>query len=150
MDPKRWKFSIWYIVVALWLLSLFQIFVAPIFSPTEIPYSEFKDAVKAGKVAEVLVSSAVIHGRMRPKVDGDEKGRTFDTVRVEDTDLIKDLMAHNVKVVGVIENTFLRQLLSWLIPIALFFAVWFFLMRRLGQGQGGFMTVGQSKAKIYM
>jgi cell division protease FtsH len=45
---------------------------------------------------------------------------------------------------------FLRQILSWIIPIALFFGVWLFLMRRLGQGQGGFMTVGQSKAKIYM
>jgi len=50
----------------------------------------------------------------------------------------------------VIESTFLRDLLSWVVPIALFFAVWLFLLRRMGQGQGGFMTVGRSKAKIYM
>ena len=31
----------------------------------------------------------------------------------------------------------------------LFFGVWWFLLRRMGQSQG-FMTVGQSKAKIYM
>lgn len=150
MDTQRWKFSVWYIVAAFWLLALFQLFVTPIFNPTEIPYSEFKDAVANGRVAEVSISSAVIHGRMKPVAGGDEKGRTFDTVRVEDPDLIRDLMAGHVKVAGVIESTFLRQLLSWVIPIALFFGVWLFLMRRLGQGQGGFMTVGQSKAKIYM
>ncbi|HTN43543.1 MAG TPA: ATP-dependent zinc metalloprotease FtsH [Nitrospiria bacterium] len=150
MDTKRWKFSIWYIVVALWLLTLFQLFVAPIFNPTEISYSEFKDAVAAGKVAEVSIASVVIHGQMKPEVGGEAKGRVFDTVRVEDPELVRDLMAGHVKVVGVIESTFLKQLLSWIVPIALFFGVWLFLMRRLGQGQGGFMTVGQSKAKIYM
>jgi len=150
MDTKRWKFSIWYIVVALWLLALFQLFITPIFSPTEISYSEFKEAVAAGKVAEVSIGSVVIHGRMKPEAGGDARGRDFDTIRVEDSDLIRDLMAGRVKVVGVIESTFLKQLLSWIVPIALFFGVWLFLMRRLGQGQGGFMTVGQSKAKIYM
>ena len=150
MDTKRWKFSIWYIVVALWLLTLFQLFVAPIFNPTEISYSEFKEAVATGKVAEVSIGSVVIHGQMKPEAGGEAKGRVFDTVRVEDPDLIRDLMASHVKVVGVIESTFLKQLLSWIVPIALFFGVWLFLMRRLGQGQGGFMTVGQSKAKVYM
>jgi cell division protease FtsH len=79
-----------------------------------------------------------------------KEGRLFDTVRVEDPDLIRDLQAHQVKITGVIESTFLRDLLSWVIPIALFFAVWLFLLNRMGQGQGGFMTVGRSKAKIYM
>jgi len=39
--------------------------------------------------------------------------------------------------------------LSWIVPIVLFFGVWWFLLRRMGQSQG-FMTVGQSKAKIYV
>lgn len=150
MDPKRWKFSIWYIIIALWLLSIFQLLVAPSLSPTDIPYSDFKAAVKNGEVAEVSVSEFLIHGRMKTGGQAGEKGKAFDTVRVDDPDLTRDLMAGGVKIVGVIENTFLKQLLSWLIPIALFFGVWLFLMRRLGQGQGGFMTVGRSKAKIYM
>jgi len=150
MDTQKWRFSVWYIVAALWLLALFQLFVTPIFNPVEIPYSQFKSDVAAGKVAEVSISSTIIHGRMKFESGSEDKGRTFDAVRVEDPDLIHDLLAANVKVAGVIENTFLRQILSWIIPIALFFGVWFLLMRRLGQGQGGFMTVGQSKAKIYM
>ncbi|MEW6544091.1 MAG: ATP-dependent zinc metalloprotease FtsH [Nitrospirota bacterium] len=148
MDPKQKQFSIWYVFIALWALMLFQIFVAPYFNPTEIPYSEFKAAVAADKVEEVAVSSSVIHGRMKPA--DSKEGRVFDTVRVEDPDLIRELEARHVKVTGVVESTFLRDILSWIVPIALFFAVWLFLLRRMGQGQGGFMTVGRSKAKIYM
>jgi cell division protease FtsH len=156
MDPKQKQFSIWYVFIALWVLMLFQIFVTPFFNPTEIPYSEFKAAVTTDKVEEVSVSSSVIHGRMKPEpapaavAPSGKDGRVFDTVRVEDPDLIRDLETHHVKVTGVIESTLLRDLLSWIIPIGLFFAVWLFLLRRMGQGQGSFMTVGQSKAKIYM
>ena len=157
MDPKQKQFSIWYVLIALWALLLFQIFVTPFFNPSEIPYSEFKAAVAADKVEEVSVSSTVIHGRMKPDTSPDagassatKGGRVFDTVRVEDPDLIRDLETHHVKVTGMIESTFLRDLLSWVVPIALFFGVWLFLLRRMGQGQGGFMTIGRSKAKIYM
>jgi len=153
MDPKQKQFSIWYVFIALWALMLIQIFVTPFFflKPMEIPYSEFKAAVAAGKVEEISVGSAMIHGHMKPDSSSTAKeGRLFDTVRVEDPDLLRDLQAHQVKVTGVIESTFLRDLLSWVVPIALFFAVWLFLLRRMGQGQGGFMTVGRSKAKIYM
>ncbi|MEK7268620.1 MAG: ATP-dependent zinc metalloprotease FtsH [Nitrospirota bacterium] len=157
MDPKQKQFSIWYVLIALWALMLFQIFVTPFFNPSEIPYSEFTAAVAADKVEEVSVSSTVINGRMKPDTSPDagassstKGGRVFDTVRVEDPDLIRDLETHHVKVTGMIESTFLRDLLSWVVPIALFFGVWLFLLRRMGQGQGSFMTVGRSKAKIYM
>ena len=155
MNPKQKRFSTWYIFIALWGLVLFQLFVAPFFNPTEIPYSEFKAAVAGDKVAEVSISPAVIHGRMKPETasgatPAEKEGRVFHSVRVEDPDVVRELEAHQVKITGVIESTLLRDLLSWVVPIALFFAVWLFMMRRVGQGQGGFMTVGQSKAKIYM
>ena len=147
-------------------MMLFQLFVTPYFNPAEIPYSEFKEAVTSDKVEEVAISSMVIHGKMKPDKSASPdtssgqssatapstppEGRAFNTVRVEDPDLIRDLETHHVKATGVIESTFFRDLLSWVIPIALFFGVWLLLLRRMGQGQGGFMTVGQSKAKIYM
>jgi len=161
MDKKQRQFSIWYVFIALWAMMLIQVFVTPYFNPTEIPYSEFKQAVAEGNVQEVSISSMVIHGQMKPvkaaaadasstSSSAKAEGRSFNTVRVEDPDLIRDLEAHHVKITGVIESTFFRDLLSWVIPIALFFGVWLFLLRRMGQGQGGFMTVGRSKAKIYM
>ena len=54
-----------------------------------------------------------------------------------------------MKFIGVIETTFWRDVLSWILPAAIFGGIWFFFIRRLGQAQGGFMQVGQSKAKIY-
>ncbi|MBM4121879.1 MAG: ATP-dependent zinc metalloprotease FtsH [Nitrospira sp.] len=148
MNPKQKQFSIWYVLIAIWGLMLFQVVVTPFLNPTEIPYSEFKASVTAGKVEEVSISSTIIHGRMKPEQA--QAGRSFNTIRVEDPDLIRDLESHQVKITGVIESTFLRDLLSWVVPIALFAGFWLFLLRRVGQGQGGFMTVGRSKAKIYM
>lgn len=128
--------------IALWVLILIQTFLPSLFNPTEIPYSEFKSAVEANKVTEVTVSPQVIHGKMK-------EDKVFHTIRIEDPDLLRSLAQHQVKVTGIIESTLFRDLLSWILPIVLFFGVWWFLLRRMGQNQG-FMTVGQSKAKIYV
>ncbi len=142
MDPKQRQFSIWYMFIALWALILLQTFLPSFFNPTEIPYSEFKESVAAGKVTEVAVSPQIIHGKLK-------EDKVFHTIRIEDPDLLRNLAEHQVKVTGVIESTLFRDLLSWIVPIVLFFGVWWFLLRRMGQSQG-FMTVGQSKAKIYV
>jgi len=142
MDPKQRQFSIWYMFIALWVLILLQTFLPSFFNPTEIPYSEFKESVAAGKVTEVAVSPQIIHGKLK-------EDKVFHTIRIEDPDLLRNLAEHQVKVTGVIESTLFRDLLSWIVPIVLFFGVWWFLLRRMGQSQG-FMTVGQSKAKIYV
>ena len=142
MDPKQRQFSIWYMFIALWVLILIQTFLPSLFNPTEIPYSEFKSAVEANKVTEVTVSPQVIHGKMK-------EDKVFHTIRIEDPDLLRSLAQHQVKVTGMIESTLFRDVLSWILPIVLFFGVWWFLLRRMGQSQG-FMTVGQSKAKVYV
>jgi len=87
-----------------------------------------------------------------PKADGGGKSRAaFETIRVDDPELLKDLDKHGVRVTGVVESTFWRDALGWLIPIAIIGAFWMFMIRRIGQaGQNGFMTLGRSKAKVYM
>ena len=59
---------------------------------------------------------------------------------------------YNVKFAGTIESTFLRDLLSWIVPIGLFFGIWYFMYRRFANqaGFGGLMSVGRSKAKVYV
>jgi cell division protease FtsH len=142
MDQKQRQFSIWYVFIAIWALMLFQMFVTPFFNPTEIPYSDFKKALEEGQVTEIALSNTLIHGKMK-----DDKA--FNTIRVDDPDLVRTLQERHVKFTGVIESTFLRDLLSWVVPLALFVGLWWFMFRRMGQSQG-FMTVGRSKAKIYM
>ncbi|VAW26188.1 Cell division protein FtsH [hydrothermal vent metagenome] len=45
------------------------------------------------------------------------------------------------------------EILSWVLPIALLFGVWFFIMRMMSRGGGGaggqIFNIGKSKAKIY-
>jgi cell division protease FtsH len=86
-----------------------------------------------------------------PRADEGKNRMGFETVRVDDPDLLKDLATHSVRATGVVESTFWRDAAGWLIPIALIGAFWMLMIRRLGQaGQNGFMTLGRSKAKVYM
>jgi cell division protease FtsH len=146
---KKVSFSIWYVLLAIMAVTLVHDFIHAVSQPEELPYSQFKSLVAAGKVAEVAVSSHILTGKLKPDEES-KTGKFFTTVRVEDPDLVRELNQHGVTFTGVIESTFWRDLLSWVLPVALFAGIWFFIFRRLGQAQGGFMQVGQSKAKIYM
>src|SRR5574341_678549 len=145
---KKISFSIWYIFLAIWAVILVHDFIHALQKIEELPYSEFRTLVAAGKVAEVTVSNQILTGKLKPE-EGSKEEKLFTTVRVEDPDLVKELNARGVKFTGVIESTFLRDLLSWVLPALIFVGIWYFIFRRLGQGQSGFMTVGRSKAKIY-
>jgi cell division protease FtsH len=73
----------------------------------------------------------------------------FTAVRVDDADLVQELETAKVPYTGKIENTWLPTLLSWVLPVLLFVGVWGFVLRRLGPQQG-LMSIGKSKAKVYM
>ena len=145
---KKVSFSIWYVFLAIWAVILVHDFISALQKIEELPYSEFRQLVAADKVAEVAVGSHTLTGKLKPEGDAKES-KLFSTIRVEDQDLVRELNQHKVKFVGVIETTFWRDVLSWILPAAIFGAIWYFFIRRLGQAQGGFMQVGQSKAKIY-
>lgn len=145
---KKVSFSIWYVFLAIWAVILVHDFISALQKIEELPYSEFRQLVAADKVAEVAVGSHTLTGKLKPEDDAKEP-KLFSTIRVEDQDLVRELNQHKVKFVGVIETTFWRDVLSWILPAAIFGAIWYFFIRRLGQAQGGFMQVGQSKAKIY-
>jgi cell division protease FtsH len=113
-----------------------------------IPYSRFLGLLKEDRVAEVAITQNQIQGRLVG--DDGQPAEMFRTIRVDPE--ISDLLAeHNVTFKGEIESTFFRDLLSWLIPIAIFVGIWMFMIRRMtGQQQSGFMALGKNKAKIYM
>ena len=146
---KRVSFSIWYVLLAIMAVVIVHDFILALHQVEELPYSEFKKLVVEGKVAEVSVTTYVLTGKLKPEEKSKEQ-KAFATVRVEDPDLVRELNQHGVIFSGVIESTFWRDVLSWVIPVALFGGLWFFIFTRLGQAQGGFLQVGQSKAKIYM
>jgi cell division protease FtsH len=147
---KKLSFSILYVFLAIFLVVLMHDFIVATQKPEELPYSEFRTLVAAGKVAEVAVTHQRLVGKLKLE-EGAKEQKYFTTIRVEDPDLIRELNAHNVTFTGVIETTFLRDIISWVLPTLVFVGIWLFVIRRFGQGgQGAFMTVGKSKAKIYV
>jgi cell division protease FtsH len=114
-----------------------------------LPYSEFEQLLQANQIKEVYIRQGYLEGTLhKPQADGGER---FITTRV-DPQLAARLSQANVKFTGVIESTWLRTLLSWVLPVLVFFAIWRFFFRRIAekQGLGGLMSVGKSKAKVYV
>jgi cell division protease FtsH len=148
MDTKV-KFSVWYLLIAFWAIILLQEAYFLVQHLDEIPYSQFKQWVVEGKVAEVAITPTTIHGKLKPANER-ETPRLFKVVRVEDPDLVRLMEQRQVKFAGVVESTLWRDVASWVIPILLFLGIWYWIFHRLGEGQGGLLRIGQSKAKIYM
>ncbi|MGD8444066.1 MAG: ATP-dependent zinc metalloprotease FtsH, partial [Desulfobacterales bacterium] len=146
---KQYKFSIWYVLLGFWIVLIVHNILVSAFAIRTIPYSEFLTLLKENKVIEVAIRADQIQGKLRESESGTDKGALFRTVRV-DPETSKLLEQYNVPFKGEIESRFLANLFSWLIPIFIFFGIWFFLMKRMSGQQPGFMTLGKNKAKIYM
>jgi cell division protease FtsH len=148
-DARKRQFMIWYVLAAFLGLLLFQQFWTSYSQVETIPYSQFETLLGQDKVAEVTVSTDSVQGTLKePLPDGK---REFFAVRV-DPQLAEKLAGHNVTVKGATSSGFIQVLLSWVIPIGLFYLAWTFLFRRMAekQGLGGLMTVGKSRAKVYV
>ncbi len=144
-DQRKVHFSIWYFIVALLVIMWFQTFITEQQS-NRVSYSEFKQLIRAGKVESVTISPDKVTATLK---DAKEPNKIITAVRVEDPDLVKDLEAQGIKFSGSSDNKWLAVLLSWLLPLAIFFFFWSFLMRRMGGGPQGVLSVGKAKVKIY-
>ncbi|HZS85636.1 MAG TPA: ATP-dependent zinc metalloprotease FtsH [Stellaceae bacterium] len=149
---KQLKYNVWYFIIAIFAILLLQEYFAQRQQVEVLPYSEFENQLKAGKVAEVRVSNNYIQGTYK---EPDKSGKKeFVTTRVDASpELLAELNKYNVKYSGAIESHFLADLLSWIVPVLLFFGIWYFVFRRFaGKGGmgGGLMSIGKSKAKIYV
>ncbi|WP_425402285.1 ATP-dependent zinc metalloprotease FtsH [Inquilinus limosus] len=141
------RFHIWYWIAAFFGILLLQYLITTGQQVAPIPYSEFEQYLRDGRVAEVAVSDRYIQGTLKqPLESGQDR---FVTTRV-DPNFAEELQRYGVRFTGQVESTFLRDLLSWVLPVLLFFGLWGFLLRRMGGMGGGLMQIGRSKAKIYV
>jgi cell division protease FtsH len=146
---KHHKFSLWYVLLGIWLVLILHNMLVSAFAVKTIPYSEFLKLLKENKVIEVAITANKIQGKIKADATDSGKETLFRTVRV-DPETSKLLEEYGVTFKGEIESNFLTNILSWIIPTALFLGIWFFLMRRMTGQQQSFMTLGKNKAKIYM
>ncbi|MBP1748013.1 MAG: ftsH1 [Deltaproteobacteria bacterium] len=143
--PPKTRFSIFYFLIALLLIAYLQQFL---FAPKveTIPYGQFKQSLAEGNVTKLIIGPENITGTTKGK---DKKpDQRFTTVRVDDPNLVKELDERKVDYSGLYESKFLSTLLSWLVPIAIFFLIWRFAMKKMGPGMG-VMSFAKSKAKLF-
>ncbi|MHC1711656.1 MAG: ATP-dependent zinc metalloprotease FtsH [Solidesulfovibrio sp.] len=144
---KHHRFSLWYILIAIWGVFLLNNFIVSTYGPKNLPYSEFLQKLQAGEVSEVSITGDVIDGTMKVKEGAEQKDIEFTTRRVNQ-DLSNELSKYNVHFRAQPESTFVRDILSWVIPILLFFGIWYVLMQRMNPGSG-VMAFGKNKARVY-
>ena len=147
---RRTQFNIAYLIFALFAVLLLNQWWQTMQTVEVVPYSEFEKLLAEDKIAEVTVSDQRITGKLKAP----DNGKTVAVANLVQPDLAARLSKFGVKYTRVQESTFLRDLLSWVVPALVFFGVWFLLARRManqmGGGVGGFMSIGKSRAKIYV
>ncbi|HEY1306269.1 MAG TPA: ATP-dependent zinc metalloprotease FtsH [Vicinamibacterales bacterium] len=143
--PGRPGSPIWYVLGALVLLALLQTWLlTPNGKP--ITYSEFKQAVRAGQVAEVTVGEQTIIGNFKREVNGT---KTFSTTRIEDPKLLEELDAAGVKYSGEFVSRWVPEVLGWVLLLLFIFAMWSYFSRRIGGAEGGVMSFARSKHRVF-
>ncbi|MBI4818285.1 MAG: ATP-dependent metallopeptidase FtsH/Yme1/Tma family protein [Deltaproteobacteria bacterium] len=112
-----------------------------------IPYSRFEEILSAKKVKKVFVDRDEIRGEY---AEGSEEKKYFVTQRV-DLELADKLANAGVEYSQLPESGMSPLLLYGVLPLVPLLLVFWFMNRRVGAGgAGGLMTIGKSKAKVYV
>ena len=143
MNNTGKNIAIW-LIIFLILGSLITQFVGKTKPDTNMPYSQFMQEAKDGRIASVEVDGHVIHGKT-------QSGTEFNTYSPGDLWMVNDLLKFNVKVEAKpeVQRSMLMEIfMSWF-PMILLIGVWIFFMRQMqGGGKGGGpFSFGKSKAR---
>lgn len=165
-EKKQRRLSVGYFILAFFTIMMIHNYYGRTHVEI-IRYSQFKALLNKGLIAEVAVGETTIEGNMKgeavkeiftpekvkkisPEIVEGKKPFPFETVRVEDPGLTAELEKARVPFKGEVSNNWLPMILSWVVPVALFFLLWSYIGKRIGSGTGGLMQIGKSKAKVYI
>lgn len=134
------------------LFLLVNLFLPNLFGSSipRVPYSLFIHQVQDHEVARVSIGQ----NEIRYQVAGEDgkPGEVFSTTPIFDLDLPKRLEDNGVEFAAIppSKNGWFSNILSWVIPPLIFVAIWQFFLGRGGGGQQGVLSIGKSKAKVYV
>jgi len=146
---RQTKFNLAYLVFALVAMLLVQQVWQQAQTLEVVPYSEFEKMLAEGRIAEVTVGDQQVTGRLKKP----EAGKALVIANRVDPALAERLSKYGVPYTRKVESTLLRDLLSWIVPAAAFFALWYWIARRVvgrQDGVGGLLSIGKSRAKVYV
>jgi len=118
--------------------------------PPGVPYSLFIHQVQEGEVSRASVGQNQILYEL--KTENSEPGQVFATTPIFDLELPKLLEQKGVEFAAAPapKNTWFTTLLSWVIPPLIFIGIWQFFISRGAGGSQGVLSIGKSKAKVYV
>lgn len=156
-QPDNRKPWIYYFLVIFSILTIWNAFLSPTLekrSVEEVPYSQFIDEVEKGNVSEVKLESNEIVFVVREESN---EPKIYNTGIVDDPDLVNRLEEANIVFASKIPteaSPIASFLLSWIIPILIFWGLGSLLSKqltkRMGGGAGGALSFGNSNAKVYV
>ena len=153
--PK--KPLIFYYLIAFIVLILLNFLLVPSLSNRnihEVDYGTFLDMVEAKQVSTVELDGDTIYF-----TDKEEKPNYYETTTFDDPGLVDRLDEAGCKFGRVAQqamNPILSILLSWVLPVVIFWGLGQLLtkqlMKKMGGGGAGnpFMSFGKSNAKVYV
>jgi cell division protease FtsH len=122
-----------------------------------LPYSEFLQALEAGRIVNVTLSDQTLTGDMRAPAtttatapDQSAPITRFTSVAFDDPGLVQKLHDKHVQFEREVSSGSLLSIFSWVLPLLLFYGLWSFILRRAGKAQAGLLTMTKSKARVYM
>jgi cell division protease FtsH len=134
------------------LFLLANLFLPNLFGPSipRVPYSLFIHQVQDHEVARASIGQDEIRYQVRG--EDSKPGAVFSTTPIFDLDLPKRLEDNGVEFAAIppSKNGWFGSVLSWVIPPLIFVAIWQFFLGRGGGGQQGVLSIGKSKAKVYV
>ena len=136
--------ALW-LVIALMMVLVFNLFNTSAQINEKLTYSEFLDSVADSKIKKVTIKENKITGEYA------DNNTRFETYAPSDVNLIKELRDSDVDITATPPDTtpwYLQLLISWL-PIILLIAIWIFFMRQMQGGSGSkAFSFGKSRAKL--
>ena len=161
--PKK-RLPFWIVALMLFIgIVVFNVF-SMVKNDRTIEFSEFKKFIEDGVIVQVVLQDDYFIGYttiidenssyddLKGVVKSEKAGQktVYKTAAIWTNDFIEFLDEHNVvyKAQAKQNNYFLRLVLEWVLPFALIYLMWFFIMRKVGGGGAGFGSIfnaGQSK-----
>jgi cell division protease FtsH len=136
------KNLIFWAIIFIVLLLLFQLFAKPRSTVLDKTYSDFLAAVESDRVHEVETRGRDITWK-------EKEGKSYKTYAPEDPEMIKLLRERRVIINAKKEEEtpWYSYLINWF-PMLLLIGLWLFFMRQVQVGGGKALSFGKSKAKI--
>src|SRR5262247_2978 len=141
---SRAKNLLFWVVVGLFMILLFNLFSVPTHAPEEeVIFSDFMAKLDKGDIEKVIIKSSHVSAVLKDKT----RIRTY---TAEYPDFVKVLREKGVQIEAKPPDEspwYITFLVTWG-PFVLFLGLWFFLMRQMQIGGNKALSFGKSRARM--